>query len=453
MGLAGSVDVDLFEEKNNMKRINAILTAFLILSGLFASGCITGGGPEFSVVEQLEQDGSYGTLLGLLEAAGLVSALEGEGPLTIFAPTDAAFDALPEGKLALYGAHPEALAALLLYHVVDGSLSTADVSKESSLTSLQGESLPITTSGSVMVGGAAVGESTECTNGAVIPVDAVLVPPSVQEQYIDFSFTDGADRDVYVEQVPQRIVSLASSATEVLFAIGAGDLVVGVDKYSTYPEEALERPNLGSGSALDMESLLALEPDMVVIWYFYDEAIQNIEAQGITVMAINPTSVQGIYDLMELLGTITGTGDTAASVVAEMQDTIAGITSYVETLPIEQRQKVYYETSKPFKTLNNNTFSAEIIALAGGYNIAGDQETQYPILASEWIIDQNPDVIVVLSYGASVEEIKSREGWGEIAAVQNDRVYAIESNWMTSNPRLVLGLEQLAKWFYPEQFQ
>ncbi len=435
-----------------MKRLYACMTAFLIVAGLMASGCISGSGPESSIIEELTQAGTYGTLLGLLDQAGLTTALEGEGPLTVFAPDDVAFAALPEGKLALYSGHPEALAALLQYHVVEGTLSTADVSKSAALTTLQGESIAVTTSGGVMANGARVGESAECTNGAVVPVDAVLVPPSVQDQYIDFTFVDGADRTVYVEQVPQRIVSLASSATEVLFTIGAGEQVVGVDKYSVYPEAALERANLGSGSTLDMESLLALEPDFVVIWYFYDEAIQNIEAQGITVMAINPASIQDIYDLISLFGTITGQEDAAAAVVSDMQSTIGTISAYVETLPIDDRQKVYYETSKPFKTLNNESFSAEIIAMAGGYNIAGSQETKYPILASEWIIDQNPDVIIVLSYGATIEEITSRDGWGQIAAVQSGRVYAIESNWMTSNPRLVLGLEQIAKWLYPEQF-
>lgn len=436
-----------------MKRLYTCFLAFLVVSSLLASGCISDSGPEYSLIEELTEAGTFGTLLGLLDDAGLTSVLEGEGPNTVFAPTDAAFDALPGGKLALYAAHPEALSALLQYHVVSETLSTADVSKSSSLVTLQGESLTVTTSGEVMVNDAVVGESTECTNGAVIPVDAVLVPPSVQDQYIDFSFVDGADRNVYVEQVPQRIVSLASSATEVLFTIGAGELVVGVDKYSTYPDEAVELPNLGSGSALDMESLLALEPDLVVIWYFYDEAIQNIEAQGITVMAINPASIQDIYELISLFGTVTGHADDAAAIVSDMQGTIDEISSFVDTIPEGELQKVYYETSKPFKTLNNQTFSAEIIAKAGGYNIAGDQETKYPILASEWIIEQNPDVIIVLSYGASVEEISSRDGWDQIAAVQAGRVYAIESNWMTSNPRLVLGLEQVAKWLYPEQFQ
>jgi len=436
-----------------MKQTTLAVGVLVLLLGMSASGCITGSGPDATILEELAGAGTYETLLSLLDAAGLTGSLSESGPFTLFAPDDAAFAALPEGKLDFFRERPDALSAILLYHVAGEDLSTADVSKKTDIPTLEGSTLPVRTAGAVTVGGAALGDDIDCTNGSLIPVNAVLVPASVSDRYIDLTFTDGAGRSVYLAEVPQRIVSLASSATEVLFAIGADDAVVGVDKFSTYPAEATTLPNLGSGSALAMEELLALEPDLVVIWYFYGDAIQSLEGHGLPVMAINPASIDDIFDLMALLGSITGTGEEAQSVIDTMAETIDAIEEYVATIVTDERPKVYYETSQPFKTLNNQTFTGEIISRAGGINIAGELETKYPVLASEWIIQQDPDVIVVLSYGASIEEIKARDGWSQIAAVRNDRVYAIESNWMTSNPRLVLGFEQLAKWLYPEQFQ
>ncbi|MHC1604787.1 MAG: ABC transporter substrate-binding protein [Candidatus Methanofastidiosia archaeon] len=270
---------------------------------------------------------------------------------------------------------------------------------------------------------------------------------------IEYTFIDGAGREVYIGQVPERIVSLASSATEVIFALDCGDSIVGRDKYSTYPEEATNIPNLGSGSSLDMEKLIELEPDLVVIWYFHDEAIQAMEERGITVMAINPKSVEDIYDEITLFGKILGKEKKANEVVNDMKDRIGFIQSEVSKFDESEKIKVYYELSKPFKSVSTGTFTDELITLAGGINIAGDQDIKYPVLSSEWIIDQNPDVIVVVSYGASVDEIKGREGWSSINAVKNNRVYPIESGWVSSNPRLILGLEQFAKWFYPELFE
>ncbi|HHN81597.1 MAG TPA: hypothetical protein ENN11_03135 [Methanomicrobia archaeon] len=436
------------KEVTSMKKIVPIGLLIVLLTGL-VGGCI-GGGPDTTIADELEERPSLSMLVDALTSAGLYDIFGEEGDYTLLAPSNDALESLDER----YASDPALLEQILTYHVLEGSYSASKISQSQTLATLQGEDIEVKTTGSLSIGGASVTEQDiECTNGTLHVIDAVLVPPSIEETYIDYTFEDGAGREVTIEKVPERVVSLASSATEVMFAIGAGEKVVGVDKYSTYPEEVASRPNLGSGSSLDMEKLIELEPDLVVIWYFYGDAIENIEQRGINVMAINPASVSDIYDEIELLGTILGFEENAQDVIGDMQARISEITDYVDTIPVEDRPTVFYETSQPFKSLNADTFTGELIEMAGGINIAADEESRYPVLSSEWIIQEDPDVIVVLSYGASVEEIKARSGWGQVSAVANDRVYAVESDLVTSNPRLVLGLEQLAKWFYPEYFE
>ena len=261
---------------------------------------------------------------------------------------------------------------------------------------------------------------------------------------------DGAGRVVTIPRTPERIVSIASAATETLYAIGCGDEIVGRDKYSDYPPEVQEKPSVGSGSQLDVEAVLGLEPDLVIAWWFSREAISTLEDKGLTVLAINPRSVDGVLDTIRTLGLVTGHLEEAESLIAEMQARIDEVKAGVKDIPKEDRPLVYYELTTPMKTTGPGTFTNELIFMAGGINIAADEPVRYPILSEEYIIERNPDVIVIVSGGASVDEVKGRAGWQNIKAVQDDRVYTIDTHLVTSNPRIVQGLEQFARWFHPE---
>ena len=261
---------------------------------------------------------------------------------------------------------------------------------------------------------------------------------------------DGAGRVVTIPKTPQRIVSIASAATETLYAIGCGDEIVGRDKYSDYPPEVQEKPSVGSGSQLDVEAVLGLEPDLVVAWWFNRQAIKTLEDKGITVVAINPRTVNEVMDTIRMLGLITGHLEEAENLIADMQARIDEVTAKVKDIPKEERPLVYYELTKPMKTTGPGTFTNELIFMWCGINIAADEPVRYPVLSQEYIIERNPDVIIVVSGGASVDEIKSREGWQDIKAVQNDRVYTIDRHLVTCNPRIVEGLEQFCRWFYPD---
>jgi iron complex transport system substrate-binding protein len=269
----------------------------------------------------------------------------------------------------------------------------------------------------------------------------------------------------------ERVISLSAACTEIIYAIGAGDKLVGVDQYSIdyalagnekflgapgklsdYPKEVPSKPNVGKSSAPNIEVIVSLKPDLVFSWWFNAEVNKNIGDKGITVVSINPQSTSDVLNLIKSIGTFVGKSAEAEAVVLEMQERIEKVTNKVKNLPDEQKTLVYYELGATLKTVGSGTFTNELISMAGGINIAANETVTYPLLSNEYIIEKNPDIIVVISYGASVEDIKGREGWQNINAVRNNRVYKIESGWVTASPRLVLGLEQFAKWFHPELF-
>ncbi len=201
-----------------------------------------------------------------------------------------------------------------------------------------------------------------------------------------------------------------------------------------------------------MEKVLGLEPDLVVAWWYNEEAIANLESQEVPVLAINPESVEDVMDTIKLLGLIADHTSEAEGLVASMKADIDEVTSKTAGLPRAQRPLVYYELSTPMKTTGPGTFTDELIRMAGGINLAADEPIRYPILSSEYIIDRNPDVIVVVDYGSPIDEVKARDGWANIDAVKDNRVYQIDTHLVTSNPRLVQGLEQFARWFHPDLF-
>ena len=266
----------------------------------------------------------------------------------------------------------------------------------------------------------------------------------------------------------EHIISIAAACTEIIYAIGAGDKLVGVDqssinyakagevafqgapgKLSDYPKEVLNKTNVGTTSALNLELIVSLEPSLVFSWEWATLANTALENLGIDLIKINPQSIAGILNLTKNIGGLLGKSTEAEGVCWEIENRIINLTYKLGNITEAEKPLVYYELAALGKTTGPGTITNEMIVAAGGVNLAANESLRYPTLSSEYIVAKNPDIIVVVSYGDSIAEIKSRAGWGNISAVQNDKIYQIESGWATASPRLVLGLEQLSKWFYP----
>lgn len=270
---------------------------------------------------------------------------------------------------------------------------------------------------------------------------------------------DGLGREVTIDHVPRRIVSLAPSATETLFAIGAGDALVGRDDFSDYPEQVEQVASIGSTyGELNTEAILGLEPDLVLgAGITPPEQIATLEELGIPVFVIgNPEDFPGLFENLLVVGELVGHSEEARALAAEMRARYEAVTDLTrQAEPVS----VFYEIDgsdpqAPYTT-GSGTFQDLVIELAGGENIASDLEG-WGQLSLEEIVVRDPEVIVFGSgpfVPTTVESLKERAGWEGLSAVQNDRVYAIDTDLLDLvGPRLVDGLEALAQVLHPELF-
>ncbi|HEY8414627.1 MAG TPA: cobalamin-binding protein [Thermaerobacter sp.] len=272
------------------------------------------------------------------------------------------------------------------------------------------------------------------------------------------SVTDDAGRQVTIQKRPERIVSLAPSNTEILFAIGAGDRVVGVDSFSDYPAEASKLPKVGGLTDTNFEQIVALKPDLALTIGGAEEQVKRLEELGIPTVVIQPATLEDVLARIELIGRIVDAQEGAARVVRDMRARIDAVRSRVSGIPEDGRVRVFYEVwNDPLMTAGPGGFIHDVIEAAGGVNIAADAGSPWPQISLETVVEKDPQVIIVpQSLKNSYDELKAgkRKGWEGITAVREGRVYSIDDNIITRpGPRLVEGLEQIARWLYPDRFQ
>ncbi len=273
------------------------------------------------------------------------------------------------------------------------------------------------------------------------------------------TFVDDLGRDVTINGVPQRIVSLAPSNTEILFAVGAGAQVVGRDEFSDYPAEAAKIASVGgSMGEYSAEAIVSLEPDLVLAAEINTpELVKQLEDLGITVYYLgNPTTLEEMYEKLETVAALTG--HDATDLVASLEARVAAIDEKIA--PLSNRPYVFYEIdatdpNKPW-TYGPGTFGTLLIERAGGFNIGSEAADMYPQLSLEQIVVSNPSIIILgdAMWGVTPESVLERAGWESIAAVQNNAIFPIDDNLISRpGPRLVDGLEVLAKILHPGAFE
>lgn len=286
---------------------------------------------------------------------------------------------------------------------------------------------------------------------ATSPTKVVTKQITVKENYT--VVVDDLGRIVHIPKTVDRVISLSSGIDEIIYALGCGDMLVGRDYYTSFPPQVKNVTIIYSKGGLNLELALSLNPQVVFAWWYQKYRLEQLE-KYVPVVYVNPKSVNDVLKTIKLVGIILGVEDEADNLVKYMSNYISLVRNRVKNMPEENRVKVYYELGGLGKTVGYDTFTNELITMAGGYNIALKVSAdRYPKLTPEYIIKENPDIIVVISWGKSMKEIVNRPGWDSINAVIDNRVYKIESGWVTCSPRLILGMLQFAKWFYPNVFQ
>ncbi len=299
--------------------------------------------------------------------------------------------------------------------------------------------------------GAPVSPATQAT--AV--VTQVPSSPTPEQQ----TFTDGLNRQVTLEKPAQKIVSLAPSNTEILYALGAGSQVIGRDAFSDYPEEAKALADVGGGwGELNNELIVSLQPDLVLAAQINTaEQVKTLEDLGLTVYYLaNPTDLDGLYTNLQTVAKLTGRQVEAEELVAGLKERVRAVEEKIA--PLSYRPLVFYELDStdpnaPY-TSGPGTFIDILIDAAGAQNLGHELSSEWVQVSVEELIKRDPEYILLGDYvwgGVKPEDVAARPGWEAIRAVKEDKVLPFDDNLVSRpGPRLVDGLEELVRLLHPE---
>lgn len=282
----------------------------------------------------------------------------------------------------------------------------------------------------------------------VLPLDAVAA---------DRIVVDLLGRRVALPDDPQRIVAMAPNITEIVFALDQEKKLIGATTYSDYPPAAKDIPRVGSYIHLDLERIVALQPELCLAIKDGNpkDTVLRLDSLGIAVYAVDPRNLESVMETLDRLGNLLHAEDKADQVIAGMRKRIALVDAAVAKS--QYRPRVFFQIGvAPIVSVGTNTFIHELIERAGGKNLA-QGPVPYPRFSREQVIGMSPDIIIITSMAraAVFEEVKADwSQWTHVPAVKTNRIFIQDSNLFDRpSPRLVDALEVLAKLIHPELFQ
>lgn len=270
-----------------------------------------------------------------------------------------------------------------------------------------------------------------------------------------FTITDDLGREVSIDKTPQSVVSLAPSITEILFALDLGGKVVGVTEACDYPDEATEIPTVGRYYSTSLEAIVDKDPD-IVLTDGHDRVGEKIEELGIPLVAFQPGDIEGVFRNIEQIGDLMNRKGRATELVRELRQRLETVTGLTATAAAKPTVFFEIDATDPVRpwTAGPGSFADMMITLAGGTNIvaSGDQWAQISV---EELLSADPDIIILDDYPVvTPEEVMARTGvWQGLQAVKDESVYGIDPDLISrTGPRIIEGLEKLAKIIHPELF-
>ena len=283
---------------------------------------------------------------------------------------------------------------------------------------------------------------------AAVPTEAIEATAEPAAEPI--TLTDMAGREITLESPATRVVALTAADCEILYAIGAGDTLVGRGEYCDYPAEVSAVPSVQSGMETNLEQIIALKPQVLFMSTMAqtEEQVASLEAAGIKVVVSDAQNIEGVYTAIALIGALTGKSAEAQSVIDGMKNTFAALSARASEL---EGKSVYFEVS-PLQyglwTAGSGTFMDEISNMLGLKNIFADL-SGWAEISEEQVLERNPDIIVTVAmyFGEGpkpVDEILSRTGWQDVAAVKNGDILNLANNELSRpGPRLAEGAQAL----------
>lgn len=268
------------------------------------------------------------------------------------------------------------------------------------------------------------------------------------------TFVDQLERRVTLPDDPQRVISLAPSITEIIYALEQANRLKGVTRYSDFPIEATKLPKIGSYVRLDLERIVALNPDLCIAIKDGNpkEIIDRLESLKIPVYVVNPRNLNTVLATVTEIGRILNADDKAEALLTLLHNRIHRVKTLISD--DTYRPGVFFQIGiSPIVSVGTDTFLHELIELAGGKNLA-DGKTPYPRFSREQVLALSPEIFIVTSMArqAVFEQVKAEwRRWPSMPAVRNERIFLVDSNLFDRpSPRLVDGLELLIKLIHPE---
>jgi iron complex transport system substrate-binding protein len=297
---------------------------------------------------------------------------------------------------------------------------------------------------------------------APIPAERTQATTTAVSVPASFTITDQRGKEFTFAEPVQHIVSLAPANTEILFAVGAGKQVVGRDSFSDYPVEAKNVKDIGGGfGALDMEAILASNPELVLAGDLTPaEQLQALDDAGLSVFVLgNPGNLSGMYENLRIVARITGHMDEAETLIASLKERVTAVEQKLSG--VTDRPLVMYELdgtdpNAPWVP-GPGTFIDTLLTMAGTNNMSASLDGAWVQVSLETIIKNDPDIILLGDAtwgGMTPEMVAARGGWDTLSAIQNEKVFPFDDNLVSRpGPRLVDGLEALARLLHPELFE
>lgn len=327
------------------------------------------------------------------------------------------------------------------------------------------------TTGATPTGAATASTPTAASGGATATVAATMTTtpatstqgatPTAMSATATFpvTITDDAGRTITIQKAPSKIVSLAPSNTEILYALGLGTKIVAVSQNDNYPDDVKNKPKIGTDQLKpNIEQVVATGSDLVLAIGGDPDSVKQIADKNIPVVVLDPKNFDDILKDIILIGKVTGQVEQAQALSAQMKVRIDAVVAKAKTATTHPKVFVELDASDPTKpyTVGPGSYLDAMITMAGGQNIEANAKTQYPQVSLEDVVAKDPDIIILndAQFGMSPEQVKARPGWGSISAVKNDKVFPIDSD-LTSRPgpRIVDGLEAVAKIIHPDLFK
>ncbi|QNU67081.1 ABC transporter substrate-binding protein [Ruminiclostridium herbifermentans] len=280
------------------------------------------------------------------------------------------------------------------------------------------------------------------------------IESAMHKTIFPMTIKDSYDRELILDKQPQRVISIAPNITETIFALEAESMLVGRTEYCDYPPETSKIESVGSIQEPSIEKIVELKPDLVLAsTHFSKDTLTKLEELRIpTVVLYGEESFEGVYETIFKVGNILNSNEKAERLVAEMKKKVEGVKKAIEG---KDRPSVYYVIGYGKSgdyTAGSNTFIGQLLEMAGAENAAADvTDWKYSL---ERLIEKNPDIMICPSVGGYKQGLETTNGYKDLDAVKNKRLYEIDENLITrQGARLADGLVELAKIIHPEAFK